>query len=272
VTFCDIITKIIKANTIFVERLITVNNRYFIELSYRGTNYHGWQIQENAHSVQAELNNALSTLLKEEITTIGAGRTDTGVHAKYFVAHFDTEHPEIIAKPDFVYHLNHLVPLDISIKSVRAVNPEAHARFDAISRTYEYIICKSKDPFLLNMAWLYTGSLDIDLMNEAVKHLYAFTDFTSFSKVGSDVKTANCKIISAYWEERDNLLVFTITADRFLRNMVRAIVGTLIDVGRKKISTTKFMEIIESKDRSMAGASAPAEGLYLTEIEYPKTI
>jgi tRNA pseudouridine38-40 synthase len=249
-----------------------VKSRYFIEISYLGTNYHGWQIQENAHSVQAELNNALSILLKEDISTIGAGRTDTGVHAKYFVAHFDTNHPDLIAKSDFIYHLNHIVPLDISIKSIRAVNAEAHARFDATSRTYEYVICKRKDPFWLNMAWIYTGQLNIDLMNQAKNHLFTYSDFTSFSKIGSDVKTANCKIFSANWEERENILVFTISADRFLRNMVRAIVGTLIDVGRQKINVDKFSEIIAAKDRSMAGSSAPAEGLYLTGIEYPKTI
>lgn len=249
-----------------------MNNRYFIELSYRGTNYHGWQIQENAHSVQAELNKALSILLKEDISTLGAGRTDTGVHAKYFIAHFDTNHPELLAKSDFIYHLNHIVPLDISIKSIKAVKPEAHARFDATSRTYEYIICKEKDPFWLNMAWLYTGELNVDLMNQAIKYLFSYSDFTSFSKVGSDVKTSICKINSAKWEEKENLLVFTISADRFLRNMVRAIIGTLIDVGRKKISIERFSEIIAAQNRSLAGSSAPAEGLYLTNIDYPKEL
>lgn len=246
-----------------------MSNRYFIELSYRGTNYHGWQIQENAHSVQAELNKALSVLLKEDIITIGAGRTDTGVHAKFFVAHFDTEHTELITRSDFTYHLNQILPKDISIKAIKKVKPEAHARFDATSRTYEYVICKEKDPFCLNMAWLYTGQLNVESMNLAIQHLFTYTDFTSFSKVGSDNKTSICKIISANWEERENLLVFTITADRFLRNMVRAIVGTLIDVGRQKISIDRFSEIIAAKDRSLAGSSAPAEGLYLTGIEYP---
>lgn len=247
-------------------------NRFFIELSYRGTNYHGWQIQNNAHSVQSELNKALSILLKEDISTIGAGRTDTGVHAKYFVAHFDTKHPELIEKKDFIYHLNQILPTDISIKSTKHVKPEAHARFDATSRTYEYIICRNKDPFWLELAWMYHGHLDIELMNKATKHLFSYIDFTSFSKVGSDVKTSNCKIISAQWEEKDNLLTFNITADRFLRNMVRAIVGTLVEVGRERISVGKFSEIMAAKNRSLAGSSAPAEGLYLTNIEYPSNL
>lgn len=247
-------------------------HRYFIELSYRGTKYHGWQIQDNALSVQGELNRALGTLLKEEICTIGAGRTDTGVHAKYFVAHFDTQHPELIIKPDFTYHLDHILPVDISIKSIKEVNSKAHARFDAISRTYEYIICRNKDPFWLELAWMYSGHLNLELLNNASKKLFDFYDFTSFSKLGSDVKTSNCKIYTADWKEVDNLLIFTITADRFLRNMVRAIVGTLIEVGREKTSVNKFSEIIAAKNRSLAGSSAPAEGLYLTKIEYPSNL
>lgn len=247
-------------------------NRFFIELSYRGTNYHGWQIQENAHSVQAELNRALSILLKEDISTLGAGRTDTGVHAKHFVAHFDSEKSDLNSNPDFSYHLNNILPVDIFIKSIRLVKPEAHARFDAISRTYEYIICNNKDPFWRELAWMYYGSLDVDLMRNATKYLFNYSDFTSFSKVGSDNKTSICKIMSAGWEERENLIVFTITADRFLRNMVRAIVGTIVDVGRKKISIEYYIKVIEAMDRSLAGSSAPAEGLYLTGIEYPKEI
>ena len=249
-----------------------MNYRYFIELSYRGTNYHGWQIQENAHSVQAELNKSLSILLKEDITTLGAGRTDTGVHAKYFVAHFDSIRADLSGNPSFLYHLNQILPLDISIKSILSVKPEAHARFDAISRTYNYIICNDKDPFWREFAWMYYGALDIELMQKATQYLSNYSDFTSFSKVGSDNKTSICKIYSAAWEEKDNLLVFTITADRFLRNMVRAIVGTLVDVGRKKISVEYYLKIIEAMDRSLAGSSAPADGLYLTDIEYPSNI
>lgn len=249
-----------------------MNYRYFIELSYRGTKYHGWQIQENAHSVQAELNKALSVLLKENISTLGAGRTDTGVHAKYFVAHFDTSRSDLNDNSSFTYHLNQILPFDISIKSIHSVKPDAHARFDATSRTYEYIICRDKDPFWRELAWLYYGDLDIELMRKASKYLLNYTDFTTFSKVGSDNKTSICKILAANWEEKDNLLIFTISADRFLRNMVRAIVGTLIDVGRKKISVEYFVKIIEAMDRSLAGSSAPAEGLYLTGIEYPEGV
>jgi len=249
-----------------------LNNRYFIKLSYRGTNFHGWQIQENAHSVQAELNRALSLLLKEDISTLGAGRTDTGVHAKFFVAHFDTVRKDLNDNESFIYHLNKILPIDVSVKAIRAVKPEAHARFDAISRTYNYYICRDKDPFWQELAWLYQGTLDVDLMQKAADTLVNYDDFTSFSKVGSDNKTSICKIATAKWEAKDNLLIFEITADRFLRNMVRAIVGTLVEVGRGKITVEKFEEIIISKNRSLAGTSAPAEGLYLTDIKYPDTI
>lgn len=247
-------------------------NRYFIELSYRGTNYHGWQIQENAHSVQGTLNKALSILLKENIQTLGAGRTDTGVHAKFFVAHFDCSVQDLDINSSFLYSLNHILPIDISVKEIIAVKPNAHARFDAISRTYNYIICRNKDPFWLDLSWLYAGNLDIDKMILASNLLFSHSDFTSFSKVGSDVKTSNCKIFAAEWNDIENTLVFTIRADRFLRNMVRAIVGTLVEVGRNKITPERFSEIIELKDRSLAGSSAPAEGLYLTNIEYPVDI
>ncbi len=249
-----------------------MGNRYFIELSYRGTNFHGWQIQENAHSVQAELNRALSLLLKEDVSTLGAGRTDTGVHAKFFVAHFDSAQQDLSGNSSFIYHLNKILPLDISVKAIRAVKPEAHARFDAISRTYHYYICRDKDPFWRELAWLYHGSLNVDLMQKAANSLFNYDDYTSFSKVGSDNKTSICKIITAKWEEKDNLLVLEIAADRFLRNMVRAIVGTLVDVGREKISVSRFEEIIAYKNRALAGTSAPAEGLYLTDIKYPDTI
>jgi tRNA pseudouridine38-40 synthase len=249
-----------------------LTSRFFIELSYRGTRYHGWQIQQNAHSVQAELNKALSTLLKEDIYTIGAGRTDTGVHAKHYVAHFDSVRTDLSGDASFIYHLNQILPFDISIKTIHIVKPMAHARFDALSRTYDYIICTDKDPFWRELAWMYYGNLDFDTMQKATSFLLNYSDFTSFSKVGSDNKTSICKIISAKWEEKENLLVFSMTADRFLRNMVRAIVGTLVDVGRKKISVEYYIKIIEAMDRSLAGSSAPAEGLYLTGIEYPNEI
>jgi len=246
--------------------------RYFIELSFKGTCYHGWQIQQNATSVQAIINTALSTLLKEDITTTGAGRTDTGVHARYFVAHFDSNHQNLDPKQELIYSLNRIVPIDISIHSIKSVKFDAHARFDAISRTYKYHISRSKDPFSIDLSWQYTGGLNIELIKQATPLLYNYLDFTSFSKVGSDNKTSICKIFYLEWEEKDNQLIFTIKADRFLRNMVRAIVGTLIEVGREKISMDDFIKIIEAKDRSLAGTSAPAEGLYLFDIEYPEDI
>ncbi|MGE0076484.1 MAG: tRNA pseudouridine(38-40) synthase TruA [Bacteroidales bacterium] len=246
--------------------------RYFIHLSYLGTNYHGWQIQTNAQSVQGTLNNALSILLKEEINTIGAGRTDTGVHAKYYVAHFDSAVSNLDVNKQFIHSLNRILPIDISISKISRVKAEVNARFDATLRGYEYIISTNKNPFLNGLAWMYSTNLDMDRMILASQMLFNYSDFTSFSKVGSDNKTNICEIYHAEWTKKEGLLVFSIKANRFLRNMVRATVGTLVDVGRGKISTDEFASIIEAKDRSLAGTSAPAEGLYLTEIEYPESI
>lgn len=243
-------------------------NRYFIHLSYLGTNYHGWQIQANALSVQELLNKALSTLLKEEISTIGAGRTDTGVHARYYVAHFDTLTQNLESDKQFLHSLNRILPVDISIHRISSVKSDANARFDATLRGYEYIICRTKNPFMNGLSWMYSGNLDVGKMQMAAQQLFNYTDFTSFSKVGSDNKTNNCTIYFAEWSQRDDLLIFTIKANRFLRNMVRAIVGTLVEVGRGKITPEEFSAIIEAKDRGIAGTSAPAEGLYLTEVEY----
>ncbi|MDX9853514.1 MAG: tRNA pseudouridine(38-40) synthase TruA [Tenuifilaceae bacterium] len=243
--------------------------RYFIELSYRGTNYHGWQIQPNGNSIQSELEKALSTLLKEDISTTGAGRTDAGVHASFYVAHFDSEHDRINQKSKFIYHLNSVLPTDISVRDIVPVKAEAHARFSALSRSYNYVISRNKDPFSLGLAWQFYGPLNVDLMRLAADSLLLHSDFTSFSKVGSDNKTSICKVYTANWEEKDGKLIFNIRADRFLRNMVRAIVGTLVDVGRNKIGPNEFVRIIDAKDRSLAGASAPAEGLYLNGVEYP---
>ncbi|PKP39000.1 MAG: tRNA pseudouridine(38-40) synthase TruA [Bacteroidetes bacterium HGW-Bacteroidetes-15] len=246
--------------------------RYFIELAYQGTSYCGWQIQPNANTIQAELEKALSTLLRVDISTTGAGRTDTGVHASFFVAHFDSIQKNLNWDQKFLVSLNEILPKDISIKDIVAVIPDAHARFSALSRTYEYRISRVKDPFSINSSWLYKGNLNLDAMKDASSKLLSYTDFTSFSKLGSDVKTNNCKIFFALWESQQSQLVFTIRADRFLRNMVRAIVGTLIDVGREKISVADFIKIIEARDRSLAGTSAPPEGLFLTNIEYPVSI
>jgi len=244
--------------------------RYFIDLSYNGRAYHGWQIQPDVSTVQAALNHALSTVLRTPLECMGAGRTDTGVHAQQMVAHFDIE-TKIDVK-DSVYKLNVYLPKDIHVNTIRQVKPEIHARFDALSRTYIYKISRTKDAFNYQNAHTYTLPLDVDLMNQAAKILFDFTDFQCFSKVKTDVKTYDCKLMEAHWEVDQNSLNFKIKADRFLRNMVRAIVGTMIEVGAKKRSLDEFREIIRSKNRSNAGTSAPAKGLYLIKIDYSKSI
>ncbi|PKA82237.1 tRNA pseudouridine38-40 synthase [Ulvibacter sp. MAR_2010_11] len=244
--------------------------RYFIEIAYNGKNYHGWQIQPDAVSVQEVLEQTLSTLLRKDIKVTGAGRTDTGVHAKQLFAHFDEEVIEDI--PDLMYRLNSFLPKDISVQHIFEVKKEAHARFDAVSRTYEYIISFKKDPFLDEFSYYIHHKPNVDIMNEAANSLLNYKDFQCFSRSKTDVKTYYCKVQKAIWTERDSQLIFTIVADRFLRNMVRAVVGTLLEVGFEKISLSQFHEIIESKDRNKAGASAPAHGLYLTEVTYPEHI
>jgi tRNA pseudouridine38-40 synthase len=240
--------------------------RYFIEFAYKGTHYHGWQYQPNAASVQEMLNKALSVILNVDIDAVGAGRTDTGVHAKQMFAHFDFD--GTIDTNTLAYKLNSYLPKDIAIKKILPLHEAAHARFDATSRTYEYHIHTFKDAFENDGSWQYTQPLDIDKMNEAAKQLFTHTDFESFSKVNTDVNTFNCRIFAAQWTKANDRLVFTISADRFLRNMVRAIVGTLVNVGLGKITIEEFNAIIESKDRGKAGISVPAHGLYLTEIKY----
>lgn len=246
--------------------------RYFIYISYKGTSYHGWQIQPNSITVQYTLDNALSVVLNENISTVGAGRTDTGVHALFFVAHFDTDLPGLSGDMKLIYKLNSYLPKDISVNSIKEVVPDANARFSAISRTYKYYISKIKDPFFDNSSWFVYSELDIAVMNEACTVLIKHSDFTSFCKLHSDSKTNICKIYEAFWVKKDNLSIFTIKADRFLRNMVRAIVGTLEEVGAGKMSLKEFEEIISAKDRCRAGKSAPAKGLFLTDIEYPAII
>ncbi len=243
--------------------------RYFIYLAYEGTNYHGWQVQPNGVSVQECLQKALSTLLRVETEVVGAGRTDAGVHAKLMVAHFDSEREDLNLAL-LTDKLNRLLPPDISVYRVCKVHPEAHARFDALSRTYKYYITSVKSPFNRHLKWRMHGSLNYELMNEAAKILFEYTDFTSFSKLHTDVKTNNCKIMQAEWiQEDETTWVFTIKADRFLRNMVRAVVGTLVEVGRGKISIEEFRKVIEQKDRCKAGASVPGHALFLVDIEYP---
>ena len=244
--------------------------RYFIELSYLGKAYNGWQIQPNAPSVQQTLQKALSTLLRRTTETVGAGRTDTGVHASHYVAHFDSE-TEIDRPVDFCYHLNALLPHDIAIRRIRPVQPTAHARFDALSRSYEYRVSLRKDPFRIDTAYQVNWPLNVDKMNEAAALLLSHSDFTSFCKLHSDNKTNLCRVSHAAWKrEREDLLLFSITADRFLRNMVRAIVGTLVEVGRHKITVEDFCHIIEAQDRCCAGTSMPGNALFLHDITYPE--
>lgn len=240
--------------------------RYFLQLSFHGKKFHGWQIQDNAHTVQAEINNALKTLLSRDVETTGCGRTDTGVHASVFYLHFDAE--DIKDESDFVYHLNCLLPFEIAIQRILKVDEKAHARYDATSRTYRYFIHRYKDPFLNDVSYYFPFTVDVQKMNEAAAILKEHTDFSCFSKSRTQVKTNICKIISARWSAREDQLFFEITADRFLRNMVRAIVGTLLEVGEGHISLTDFTEIIENKKRSGAGASVPGHGLFLTNVSY----
>lgn len=241
--------------------------RYFIEFAYNGKNYCGWQSQPHSPSVQETLNKALSLLLKTEIDVVGAGRTDTGVHARQMFAHFDHD---VIGEPDkLVKRLNAFLPKDIVVYRFIPLHDKAHARFDASARTYEYHIHTFKDAFDHEASWYNFHPLDIDKMNDAARELFNYTDFKCFSKAHTDVKTYNCDVREAYWTQQGTKLVFTVTADRFLRNMVRAIVGTLVNVGLGKITLDEFKAIIESQDRSRAGFSVPAHGLYLTKVIYP---
>ncbi|WGD33847.1 tRNA pseudouridine(38-40) synthase TruA [Olleya sp. YS] len=244
--------------------------RYFIELSYNGSNYHGWQNQPNAISVQEVVEKALSTILGETIVVMGAGRTDAGVHAKQLFAHFDTD-----LVLDFIalkFKLNSFLPNDVAICSIFKVKEDAHARFDATSRAYLYRIALQKNPFNVDAAYYVKQTLDVKKMQEASEILFKYKDFQCFSKTNTDVKTYNCVIMKAHWQVIEDELHFTIKADRFLRNMVRAIVGTLIQVGIGKLQVEDMHTIIASKNRSEAGFSVPAHGLYLTEVAYPEDI
>ncbi|WP_224489864.1 tRNA pseudouridine(38-40) synthase TruA [Robertkochia flava] len=245
--------------------------RYFIEFSYHGKAYHGWQRQPNAVSVQEVLEKAMRLLLRAETPVTGAGRTDAGVHARVMAAHFDTA--EIPDLTEFQYRLNRLLPGDIAITGLYHVNEDAHARFDAVSRSYEYHLVQEKDPFLRDLAYEYRAPLDVDRMNKAAALLLEYEDFECFSRSKTDVKTYFCKISQAEWKRiSPERLVFHISADRFLRNMVRAIVGTLLEVGQGKLDEEGLRRIIDSKNRSEAGASVPAHGLFLTDVSYPNRI
>ena len=263
--------------TIFVPFLYFKRNqkenvqRYFIYLAYDGTAYHGWQIQPNGVSVQERLLKALATLLRREVEVVGAGRTDAGVHASLMIAHFDSEVP--LDTTFMADKLNRLLPPDISVYRLRPVVPEAHARFDATSRMYKYYVTTSKIPFDRQYRCRLFQVPDFERMNEAAQTLFDYTDFTSFSKLHTDVKTNNCKIMHAAWTQIDEVTwVFTIRADRFLRNMVRAIVGTLLEVGRGKLTVEDFRRIIEQKDRCRAGTSVPGNALFLVDVTYPEEI
>jgi tRNA pseudouridine38-40 synthase len=244
--------------------------RYFIKFSYFGKSYHGWQNQPNAITVQQVLEDTVSKLLRQKIDLVGAGRTDAGVHASEMYAHFDFgELKDII---DFIYRLNAFLPDDIAVQDVLSTSLEAHARFDALDRTYEYWICPEKNPFLMDAANYVKYPLDIDAMNQAASLLIGKKDFECFSKSKTDVRTYLCHVKYAHWSTHGDKFIFKITADRFLRNMVRAVVGTLLNVGFGKVSPDYVNEVIKSKDRSKAGVSVPAKGLYLTSINYPNTI
>ncbi|MBO0343559.1 tRNA pseudouridine(38-40) synthase TruA [Flagellimonas profundi] len=244
--------------------------RYFIQFSYFGKAYHGWQNQPNAITVQEVLEKALSTLLREKVEVVGAGRTDSGVHAKEMFCHLDVDAVSDI--DELVYRLNAFLPDDIAVQAIIPVAQDAHARFDAVGRTYEYWLVKEKDPFLFDHAHFVKHPLDVDSMNKAAKILLDYTDFECFSKSNTDVKTFDCDVHEAFWTIDKEKWVFTITADRFLRNMVRAVVGTLLDVGMGKMAPEGIHQIIASKDRGEAGVSVPAKGLYLTKVSYPKEI
>lgn len=248
-----------------------MKKRYFIYISYKGTAYHGWQCQPNGISVQEVLIKTLSAILRTDINLVGAGRTDAGVHAKCMVAHFDYE-GEKIDTSKFLLHLNSFLPPDIAVYKIVEVRPTAHARFDAVSRRYEYHVIFHKDVFKRELVTRLFAELDFETMNKASALLCHYEDFGSFCKLHTDVKTNICHIDFAFWKQVEDEWVFTIQADRFLRNMVRAIVGTLFEVGKGKMSLSEFCSVIEAGNRCKAGMSAPAEGLYLVDIQYPDDI
>jgi tRNA pseudouridine38-40 synthase len=244
--------------------------RYFLDVSYKGTRYHGWQIQANSYTVQQALEASLSTYFRLPMAVMGSGRTDTGVHAIMQICHFEWDGAIEIDK--FLRSINGILPDDISINSIREVKPEAHARFSARKRSYVYRLILQKNPFLDELVWRHYFDPNIERMNLAAGALLRHNDFECFSKVRTEVKHFRCEIKTAYWEQKDGELVFHITANRFLRGMVRAIVGTLLEVGLGKKEAEDMDQIIESKDRTNAGRSAPAKGLYLSRIEYSEDI
>ncbi|WP_192822470.1 tRNA pseudouridine(38-40) synthase TruA [Rufibacter sp. LB8] len=243
--------------------------RYFLEVAYDGTRFHGWQTQPNAVTVQQVLDDCLKKVFRLSIVeTIGSGRTDTGVHASQQWVHVDL--PQVMAAEEIQHKLNRILPPDIAIGQVFQVGPEAHTRFDAVQRTYEYRISLGRNPFLVRHAAMLSRKPDVEAMNQAAQALLELEDFTTFSKVKGDTKHYRCTISQVFWREEGNLLIFTISANRFLRGMVRLIVGTLLDVGKGKLTPAQFREIIERQDRSLASGAAPAQGLFLHRVEYPE--
>ncbi|MFC6996657.1 tRNA pseudouridine(38-40) synthase TruA [Rufibacter roseus] len=243
--------------------------RYFLDVAYDGTRFHGWQVQPNALTVQEVLDDCLRKVYRlEEVETIGSGRTDTGVHARQQWVHVDL--PQVLNTEEIKYKLNRILPPDIAIQTVCGVGPEAHTRFDAVSRTYKYHITLEKNPFLVHQAYYLSRTPDVSLLNEAAQVLLELEDFTTFSKVKGDTKHYRCTIMHAQWQQEEGQLVFTIKANRFLRGMVRLVVGTLLDVGKGKLTVAQFREAIEKQDRSLASGAAPAQGLYLHRVEYPE--
>lgn len=244
--------------------------RYFFEIAYKGTNYHGWQKQLNAVSVQGVLEKTLSIFFRDEISITGSGRTDSGVHCEQQYFHADLK--EEFETEEILYRLNTFLPADISIRSIRKVKSGAHARFDALERRYEYRISAVKNPFLNEMSYKFLKELDLSQMNLAASLLLKYKDFQCFSKIKTDKATFNCSITKAEWKVDNDMIIFYVSANRFLRGMVRAITGTLLDVGMGKSSVNDFEEIIQSKDRKKAGVSTPPEGLFLTKVNYPVSI
>lgn len=242
--------------------------RYFVELAYKGSAYHGWQIQPNALSVQECLNKALSTITRQPIETTGCGRTDTGVHASIFFAHVDLSNP-IESTSQLVFQLNAVLPPDVRIRALHPVEDHAHARFDATLRSYGYYIFRKPGPFLQGLGWYFNRPLDLEAMNEAAQLCISYTDFASFGKSGGQQHTTLCRVTECHWEAMGNSLLFTVSANRFLRGMVRAMVGTLIEVGEHKMSIDDFGNLLQQGNRTLAGESVPAEGLFLEEVRYP---
>lgn len=241
--------------------------RYFIELAYNGAPFNGWQIQPDAPTIQEEIENALGKVFQQKTPVVGCGRTDSGVHASQFFAHFDS--PNDIDTTELTFKLNCMLSKEIAIYEIKKVSSDLHARFTAVSRTYHYFINQVKDPYNFGKSWFMHAPLDLEKMNEACKHLIGQQDFTSFSKLHTQTKTNICTIKEAFWEKDGSGLKFTVTADRFLHNMVRAIVGTTIEVGRGKLTVDGFQDVIASKSRQKAGVSVPAHGLFLAKVIYP---